>query len=188
MAELQKQLTETVTAIRKGRGRAGEHARRIAANIRLLNARGVAAPADARLRQLLKQEGRDAVLAREMDPQMLAAELKAIGVERMPRFSATYADRALILDATATNGMAAILATLSARFDQIAPALDRQSYTAVSARQDGDECWEWLNTLTNLDALAWEWCVLNPMLCSLFLAFFIAYASFMCSLGCICIL
>ena len=188
MAELQKQLTETVTAIRKGRGKAGEHARRIAANIRLLNAHGVAAAADAQLRRLLKQDGRDALLAREMDPRIVAAELKAIGVDRMPRFSATYADRALILDATATNGMAATLATLSARFDQLASALDRQSYSAVAAKQDDDECWQWLITLTSLDALAWEWCVLNPTLCSLFLAFFMAYASFMCSLGCICVL
>ena len=187
MAELQMQLADTVIAIRKGRGKAGEHARRIAGHVRLLNAHGVAAAADAQLRRLLRQEGRDALLAREIDPKMLAAEMKAIGIERLPTFSATYADRALMLDATITHGMAATLTDISARFDEIAPVLDRHAVTTVAVRQDGDECWQWLIFLTNLESVSWEWCVLNPMLCSLFIGFYYAWASFMCALGCLCV-
>src|SRR5262245_258317 len=108
MAELQKQVADTVIALRQGRGKAGEHARRLAANIRLMNAHGVAASADAQLRRLLKQEGRDALLARQMDPEMAAGELKMIGVTRVPTFSATYTDHARMLDATVTRGMSAM--------------------------------------------------------------------------------
>ena len=189
MAELQKQLAETVIAIRKGRGKAGEHARRIAANVRLLNAYGLATAADVQLRRLLKQEGREALLAREIDPTMLAGELKVIGVERLPAFSATYADRALMIDTTATNGMAAALAAVAAGFDRIAPVLDRHATTTsvVAVRQDVDECWEWFVFLTSLESLSWEWCIIGMSLCWLFLAFYMAWATFMCSLGCLCV-
>jgi hypothetical protein len=188
MVELQKQLTATMIAIRKGVGRQGEHARSIAASIRLLTAHGFAAAADAQLRQLVKQEGREALLARQMDPARVAAELKAIGVTRLPPFSAGYSDHAQMLDATLTKGMTATLAALSAGFDRIAPVLDQHATTTlVAARQDIDDCWDWLLFLTNLESLAWEWCVLNFGTCWLFLLFYSAYATFMCALGCICI-
>ena len=188
MAELQRQLAETMIAIRKGVGRAGEHARSVAASIRLLSAHGFAAAADVQLRQLMKKEGREALLARRMDPAMVAAELKAIGVTRVPIFSAGYSDHARILDATAAKGMTATLAALSAGFDRIAPVLDRQTHTTlVAAHQDIDDCWEWLVFLTNLESLAWECCVLNFATGWLFLWFYWAWASFMCALGCLCI-
>ena len=188
MAELQKQLTETMIAIRKGVGRPGEHARSIAASIRLLTANGFAAAADVQLRQSMKQEGREALLARQMDPAMVAAELRAIGVTRVPVFSAGYSDHAQMLDATATKGMTATLAALSVGFDRLAPVLDRQTTTSlVAARQDVDDCWDWLVFLTSLESLAWEWCVLNLATCWLFLWFYWAWASFMCALGCLCI-
>ena len=188
MGELQKQLTETMIAIRKGVGRPGEHARNIAANIRLLTAHGFAAAADVRLRQLVTQEGRDALLARQLNPEMVAAELKVIGVTRVPTFSATYTDHARMLDATVTNGVAATLSALSAGFDRIAPVLDRHTSTSVVAvRQDVDDCWEWLVFLTGLESLSWEWCILGMSMCWLFLAFYYAWASFMCSLGCLCV-
>jgi len=189
MAELQKQVADTVIALRKGRGKAGEHARRLAANIRLMNAHGVAASADAQLRRLLKQEGRDALLARQMDPDMVAAELKVIGVTRVPTFSATYADHARMLDATVTKGMSATLADVSAGFERIAPVLDRNANTSlVAVSQDVDVCWEWFVFLVGLESLSWETCIIGMSLCWLFLAFYVAYATFMCSLGCICVL
>ena len=188
MAELQKQLTETMIAIRKGVGRAGEHARSIAASIRLLNAHGFAATADVQLRQLVNQEGREALLARQIEPATVAAELKVIGVTRVPVFSAGYSDHAQMLDATVTQGMTATLATISAGFDRIAPVLDRHATTTLlAARQDFDDCWDWLVFLTSLESVAWEWCVLNFASCWLFLWFYWAWASFMCALGCLCI-
>jgi hypothetical protein len=188
LAELQKQLAETVMAVRKGRGKAGEHARRIAANIRLLNVHGgIPTAADAHLQRLLRQDGRDALLAREIDPESLAREMKPFGVDRVPTLTATYADRARMLDATASNGAASILATLSTRFDQIAPALDRYAGTRAVARQDVDECWESLLVLTGIESALWEWCALNMPLCTLLIWFYLAWASFMCTLGCACI-
>ena len=188
MAELQKQLTETMIAIRKGVGRPGEHARSIASSIRLLTANGFAAAADVQLRQLLKQEGREALLARQLDPARVAAELKAIGVTRVPAFSAGYSDHAQMLDATMTKGMTARLAALGAGFDRLAPVLDRHTTTSlVAERQDIDDCWDWLVFLTSLESLAWEWCVLNFATCWLFLWFYWAWASFMCALGCLCV-
>lgn len=189
MAELQKQLAATMIALRKGTGRPGEHARSIAANIRLLNAHGFAAQTDARLRRLLKQEGREALLARQLDPKMVAAELKAIGVTRVPAFSATYTDHARMLDATATDGVAATLAALSAGFDRIAPVLDRHATTNVIAvRQDENVCWEWLIFLTSLESLAWQSIVLTPETSWVFVWLFYAWATYMCSLGCLCVL
>ena len=188
ITELRKQIAETVIAIRKGRGSAGEHARRIATQIRILNVHGVGAAADAQLRRLLRQEGRDALLARELDPTVLAAELKAVGVDRLPALSATYADRARMFDATLENGMTATLAALGDAFEQLAPALDRRSVVTVASRQDSETCWQWLITLTGAESLLWEWCALGLDMCWLMVWFFLAYASMMCSLGCICIL
>lgn len=187
LTELSAQLLATVRAVRSGRGKAGEHARMLAANIRLLNAHGVGAQADARLRRRLRDEGRDALLARELDLDTLAAEMQAVGVERVPPLSATYADRARVLDLTIKNGMAPTLAALGVAFEQIAPALDRQPLTAVASRQDSD-CWEWLQHLTGVEGLMWQWCVLDPATCYLIVWYFIAFATFMCSLGCICVL
>ena len=186
MAELRRQIADTVIAIRRGRGSAGEHARRMAAQIRLVNAHGVGAAVDAQLRRLLREEGRDSLLAREMDPAALAAELKAIGVERLPALSATYADRARMFDATVRNGMTATLAAFAAGFEQVAPALDRRGVVTV-ARQEDETCWQWLVTLSGAESLLLEWCALGLDMCWLIVWFFVAYASFMCSLGCACI-
>ena len=188
LAELRKQLAETVIAVRKGRGRAGEHARRIAANIRLLNAHGgVTNVADAQLQRVLRTEGRDALLAREIDPEVLAREMKPFGVDRVPTLTATYADRALMLDTTIKHGTAAVLAGLAARFDQIAPALDRYTGTRAVAGQEPDTCWDWLLVLSGLEAAIGEWFGLDPVLFSLMVTFFLAWATYMCSLGCACI-
>src|SRR5688572_5488569 len=186
MAELRNQIVSTVVAIRKGRGHAGEHARRIAAQIRLANAHGIGAAIDAQLRALLREEGRDALLAREINPAMLASELRAVGVERLPALSATYADRARVLDAMVRNGMTATLATLAAGFEQVAPALDRRGVVTV-ALQDDETCWQWLLTLSGVESLLVDWCALGIDMCWLIVALFVAYASFMCSLGCACI-
>ena len=134
LAELQKQLAETVMAIRRGCGKAGEHARRIAASIRLLTAHGgVTNAADTGLQRLLRTEGRDALLARQLDPESLARERKRFGVNRVPTLTATDADRTLMLDTTIKHGTAAVFAALGARFDQIAPALDRYTGTRAIA-------------------------------------------------------
>ena len=188
LAELQKQLAETVLAVRKGRGKAGEHARRIAANIRLLNVHGgVTSAADAQLQRLVRTEGRDLLLAREIDPESLAREMRPFGVDRVPTLTATYADRARMLDATVSNGTAAVLSALASRFDQIAPTLDRYATGRTVARQDIDECWESLVVLTGIEAAMWEWCALTLPLCSLLVWFYLAWASYMCTLGCACI-
>lgn len=176
-----------MVAIRKGQGKAGEHARRLAASVRLLNAHGVGATAEAELRRRLREEGRDALLAREIDLNRFAEEMKAVGVARIPSLSATYADRGRTLDLTAKNGIAATLAGVGTAFEQIAPAVDRVSVTTVANRQDID-CWEWLVFLTNLEALMWAWGVLDPLTWYLTVWYFIAYATLMCSVGCLCVL
>jgi hypothetical protein len=186
-AELRRQLHETVIAVRKGRGRAGEHARRIAANIRLLNAHGAVAAADAQIQRLLKREGRELLLTRDMDLNLLGREMQAFGVNRLPTLSATYTDRARMLDATAGNGVAATLSALGTAFEQIAPALDRAA-TRTVARQDDETCWQWLLVLTGLESMMWEWFALGLTMGYLILTFFLAWASFMCSLGCACII
>jgi hypothetical protein len=187
LAELQAQLLATITAVRKGQGKMGEHARSLARHVRLLNAHGAGAAADAELRGQLRDLGRDAILAREMDLAKLAVEMKAVGVERVPLLTATYAGRMRVLDATVKNGMSATLAALGDAVERIAPALDRQPLTAVASRQD-EGCWEWLLYLTNVEAVMWLWCVLDLGTCYLLVWYFIAWATFLCSLGCICVL
>ena len=59
--------------------------------------------------------------------------------------------------------------------------------SAVANRQDLD-CWEWLQYLTGLEALMWQWCVLDMATCYLIVWYFIAWGTFMCSLGCVCVL
>jgi hypothetical protein len=187
LAELQAQIFALVTAVRKGTGRPAEHARRLAASIRLINAQGAGASVDAELRRRLRDEGRSAILNREIDFARLGVELKAVGVDRLPVLSATDTDRARVLDATVRNGMAATLATVGAAFEQIAPVIERLTVTAVANRQDVD-CWEWLLFLTNLEALMLELGFIDPAIWQLIVWLYVAYATFMCSIGCVCVL
>lgn len=187
LGELRKQLEDTVAAVRRGRGRPGEHARRLASVIRLLNAHGVGAAADTVLRRRLDAEGRDALLAREFDMVRFMEELKALGIDRVPTLIATYPDRVRMFDQTVRNGMTATLASLSASFDRIAVALDQSVATPVAARQSQEEeCFQWLIAITGIEALMWEWCIVEFSLCVMMMQIYIVYANFACALGCFC--
>ena len=123
-----------------------------------------------------------------MDLDRLAAELKTFGVDRVPLLSATYADRARVFDLTVKNGMAAALAAVGSGFEQIAGALDRHVVTTVANRQTDEECWQWLVFIVGVEGLVWEWCALGLSTCVLIVSFYVAWAHYMCSLGCGCIL
>ena len=186
LLELKKQLAESVVAIRKGQGRLGEHARRIAATIRLLTAHGVAASVDGSIHRVLRDEGRDALLARELSRATLVAELKPLGIDQVPALTATYADRVRTLDAIVNNGMAATLATLSAAFDRIGSTLDRRAVMSVS-RQDPGECFEWTMFLSAIEAMMVTWCTAGPDTCYMGIWVYLSLAYLVCALGCNCI-
>ena len=164
--ELIRQLRDGVRALRGARP--GEAARSVAATLRLLaahyQATGVDAQFKLRLRAAVARDGRDAVLRREADAAMRAAEAREFGVADLPLPKEPFnlLERERALEGMLKNGCAAALLAAAADLTSLATQLDRLGTTPVARRQ----CQGTASMLYTLEFIALTSCLLNPILCA----------------------
>jgi len=119
------------------------------------------------LQAMIRREGRDAVLRKELDPAMLAAEARVFGVDGLPAPPVVdLAHRAKVLDAVLAGGITPFLTAAAADFERLAEALDRLPIAAVNARQD--RCPDLTAQILTLEAISMISCLINPILCAYF--------------------
>lgn len=154
------------------RSRSGESLRRLASSFRILAAHGAALQIDQRVKTALRtavaREGRDALLWRPQDHQMLEAEARRLGLEGTQMLPLPIvppldpAQRRRALDELLANGvtrrwqeLAAALDTASSVLDRRAAA-ERQGLAFVS--QNAEQCQVVEDQMFYLNAEAVFWC------------------------------
>ena len=137
-------LTDMKGAVRGlSQAGSGEQARRLASSLRVLAAWGASKQFDSRvketLRGVVKREGRDALLRRNVDPAMFKAEARAFGFDGTsavplpaPRL-VDLATRQRVVDDLLANGVTPRWRAVAATLDDAARSLDR----IASARSAG---------------------------------------------------
>ena len=138
LAQITAEMKAAVRAA--SRSGSGEHPRRLAASLRMLAAWGAANDIDDAVRNALgdavARQGRDAVLRREMDEQMFAAEAREFGVDltKVPPFRPVdAATREKVFNELLTTGATARWRDLADLLDRAAAGLD----TRAAAQQRG---------------------------------------------------
>jgi hypothetical protein len=168
-----RQLQEAVEGMKGPRG--GEHARRVAATLRLattyMAAHGIDAAFDHEVRALAAREGEAAFLAPHRFAGELTVEerLKGWGVSapRPPRID--EATRLLAVRAMLAEGVSAQVVKIADVFDRIGDRFDRRP-TAL-ARLGGDEddiCSETALGQALISAFAAVMCIVHIFLCAVF--------------------
>ena len=162
----------------------GEHARRLAAALRMVAVYGAHADLDgavaARIRQLLRERGRAELLRTPFDHSQAIAELRAHGIvdpEELPNAGLLTDDqRRRGLDELLGNGVTPVLARQSELVDREAAALDRYGsvpaapVVRVALRQDDpppvsrEQCeFGWELQIMPLRAMSIFVCVMPPL-------------------------
>jgi hypothetical protein len=137
-------LTDMKGAVRGlSQAGSGEHTRRLASSLRVFAAWGASKQFDSRvkdtLRDVVKREGRDALLRRSVDPAMFKAESREFGFDGtsavpllMPQ-PVDFAARQRVVDDVLANGVTPRWRAVAATLDDAARGLDR----IASARSAG---------------------------------------------------
>ena len=184
--ELIRQLKEGVRGLQGARP--GEAARSVAATLRLLaahyRATGVDAQVKTALRKAIARDGRDAVVRRDMDAAMFAAEARNFGVTvPVPREPFNLAERERALEAVLARGATPALLSAAADLERMAPQLDRMGSIPVARRQSG-ACYTANGWAFSLELLALTSCLINPILCAGFGGAYFGYKISLYLIGC----
>lgn len=166
--ELVRQLHESVLGMRGQRR--GESARKLASTLRLTAAHYETEGVDTALRSYLqaaiRRDGRDALLQREVDPQMLAAEARGFGLATLPALSPVdYAVRERVLDSLLVRGITPVLTNVAKALDEISDALDAQPLPSLINARQYESCADIANMLRILEITLAISCLWNAAMC-----------------------
>ena len=137
-------LTDMNGAVRSlSQAGSGEHTRRLASSLRVFAAWGASTQFDSRvketLRDVVRREGRDALLRRNLDAAMFKAEAREFGFDGTSAVPlpvpapVDFATRQWVVDDLLANGVTPRWQAVAATLDDAARALDR----VASARSAG---------------------------------------------------
>lgn len=178
-AQVQDPIVDQLLADMKGAVRglskasSGEQTRRLASSLRVLAAWGATNQFDPRvketLRAVIRRDGRQSVLRRDVDPSMFRAEARALGFDGTSIVpppviaSVDYATRERILDDMLANGVTAHWKTLADTLDFAAASLDRMASMrsrgmTLVAQTDPSICRMINQELSNLNTQMIFWC------------------------------
>jgi hypothetical protein len=169
--ELRRQLREAVIGLRGTRR--GEAARKLASTLRVVAAayasNGTETTFKTKLRAMIRRDGKDALLLRDIDPRALAAELKEYGVTALPPVSPPdYALRAQTLDRLAAQGLSPQILVVAELFERIAEDVDAGPTMLVSARRTGGQCPDLQIQIAIIEVMMIAACLINPITCAIF--------------------
>ena len=181
--EIVRQIRENVKGMQGPRR--GESARRLAATLRLAAAnftiKGVDAQVKTRLRALLQKEGEDAFLLKEIDGAMLAAEVKELGVARLPSLAPDYAARKQAVTQILATGVTPGILAAADQFERVSK--DWDNYPIVPVRQSG--CADIQLQKAFVEAAMIVACLTNPVACAVFSGMYTGMIIMLATYGCL---
>ena len=165
--QIEKQLRDGVQGLRGSRR--GEAARQLASTLRLAAAqhkeKGTDETFKAFLRREVRQEGRDSLLAREIDSTAFAKETKQFGVSHVPALSPIALElREKVLDSLLARGLTPVLLNMAKTFDQISEWIDNQP-APLLIRSQASMCPDLTNQMRILEATLAISCIFNQIMC-----------------------
>ena len=165
--ELVRQIRENVRGMQGLRR--GESARRLAATLRLAAAdftlKGVDTQVKALLRASLRQDGEDAFLLREVDGTMLAAEMKTLGITRIPVLVPDYASRRQAVREILARGVTPSILAVADDLDRLSKDFD--NYPLIPVRAGGG-CGDIRMQIAFVEVMMIAACLANAITCAIF--------------------
>jgi hypothetical protein len=165
-AELLRQIRENVKSMQGPRR--GESARGLAATLRLAAAdfrqKGVDAQVKTLLRASLRREGEEAFLLKEIDGAILAAELKELGIARLPVVLPDYAARRQAVRQILAEGATPGILAAADALERVSKDLDNYPIVPVSMRQ----CPDLKLQIALVEVMMIAACLANVILCAVF--------------------
>ena len=181
--ELHRQLRESVKGLQGVRR--GEAARRLAATLRLIaadfTAKGLDAQFKTQLRVAIQREGEDSLLLKDIDGTTFAAEMKQLGLAKLPPRAGDYAARRRALRDILSNGVTPGIAALADHLDLLSEDFDTYPLVPVSMRAG---CPDLRAQYAFVEISAMVACLSNAILCAVFGGMYAGLRIAMTSQGC----